>query len=230
MLVLMRKQLFPDGNKRTAMLAANRVMISAGCGVLSVPIEQQSSFTTKLLDFYESGELEPMKAFVYDHCIDGLMFEPVIGTEHTRESKDKSYPFHIAGSSKKVYVCESPIDAMSQVSLAKLNGQDWTANHYISLGCLSDQALERFLGMNETTEIVFCLDNDEYATYHDGSPAPNWGQAAAFSFAQKYTSLGYETSVETPQSKDINEDLQVLRRMTEEARPFAEKAEYGYER
>ncbi|MDF2923887.1 MAG: hypothetical protein K0R57_2801 [Paenibacillaceae bacterium] len=123
------------------------------------------------------------------------------------EYSDKSYPFHIAGSSQRVYVCESPIDAMSQASLLKLKGQDWTADHYISLGCLSDQALERFLGLYEIKEIVFCLDNDEFATYHDGSPAPNWGQVAAVSFAQKYTVMGYRTSVEIPEKKDINEDL-----------------------
>lgn len=123
------------------------------------------------------------------------------------EHSDKSYPFHIAGNSQRVYVCESPIDAMSQASLLKLKGQDWTADHYISLGCLSDQALERFLRLFETREIVFCLDNDEFATYHDGSPAPNWGQVAAASFAQKYMAMGYETKIEKPKGKDVSEDL-----------------------
>lgn len=58
---------------------------------------------------------------------------------------DKSYPFHIVGTGRKVYVCESPIDTMSHASLAKLNGLDWRSDHRISLGCLSDQALMRFL-------------------------------------------------------------------------------------
>jgi hypothetical protein len=33
-----------------------------------------------------------------------------------------------------------PIDATSRVALVKLNGQDWTVDHYISICCLSFQA------------------------------------------------------------------------------------------
>ncbi|KLU61576.1 hypothetical protein CEB3_c20080 [Peptococcaceae bacterium CEB3] len=76
MLYLMRRQMFLDGNKRTAMLSGNQVMISSGCGILSVPIEQQREFTTMLVQFYESNDMEPLKNFVYDHCIDGIVFEP----------------------------------------------------------------------------------------------------------------------------------------------------------
>lgn len=126
-----------------------------------------------------------------------------------REYSDKSYPFHLTGNSDstRVYVCESPIDAMSRATIAKLRGQDWKAAHYISLGCLSDQALERFLQYNPMKEIVFCLDNDANATYSNGSPAPNWGQEAALKFTEKYHSLGYTTTIEIPINKDLNEDL-----------------------
>lgn len=77
MLYLMRKQMFLDGNKRTAMLAANHVMISSGCGIISVPIEQQRDFTKMLVEFYETNDMEPLLNFVYDRCIDGIDFEPV---------------------------------------------------------------------------------------------------------------------------------------------------------
>ncbi|MGC6589857.1 DUF3991 domain-containing protein, partial [Paenibacillus sp. Dod16] len=52
-----------------------------------------------------------------------------------RIHSDKSYPFHIPGSdnSKRVYVFESPIDAMSHATITKLNGLDWRADHRISL-------------------------------------------------------------------------------------------------
>ncbi|WP_044482065.1 DUF3991 and toprim domain-containing protein [Paenibacillus antibioticophila] len=130
-----------------------------------------------------------------------------------REYSDKSYPFHLCRypDSKRIYVCESPIDAMSRATIAKINGQDWEASHYISLGCLSDQALERFLERNPIKEIVLCLDNDANATYSNDSPAPNWGQEAASKYARKYLDLGYSTIKETPNNKDVNEDLYKLR-------------------
>ncbi|NJD02952.1 MAG: Fic family protein [Ruminiclostridium sp.] len=81
MLYLMRKKMFLDGNKRTSMLAGNQVMISSGCGVISVPIDQQKDFTTMIVQFYESDDMEPLKAFVYDYCIDGISFEPVAELE-----------------------------------------------------------------------------------------------------------------------------------------------------
>jgi hypothetical protein len=77
MLYLMRKQMFVDGNKRTAMLAANQVMISCGCGIISIPIEKQRSFRALLMPFYESGDMEAIKQFVYDDCIDGMDFSPM---------------------------------------------------------------------------------------------------------------------------------------------------------
>lgn len=78
MLYLMRKQMFVDGNKRTAMLAANHIMISAGCGVLSIPIEKQRSFMQLLIPFYETGDMTEIQSFVYNECIDGIDFEPMI--------------------------------------------------------------------------------------------------------------------------------------------------------
>ena len=50
-------------------------MISSGCGIISVPIERQRDFTIMLVRFYESNDMEPLKAFVYDYCIDGIEFE-----------------------------------------------------------------------------------------------------------------------------------------------------------
>lgn len=72
MLYVMRKQMFLDGNKRTAMLAGNQIMIANGCGIISVPIEQQPKFTELLVRFYESSEAAALKQFIYDNCIDGM--------------------------------------------------------------------------------------------------------------------------------------------------------------
>lgn len=74
MLYIMRKQMFLDGNKRTAMLVANAEMIAAGCGIITVPIEKQRHFTSMLIAYYESGDMNQISKFIFDECIDGIEF------------------------------------------------------------------------------------------------------------------------------------------------------------
>ena len=81
----MRRQMFPDGNKRTSMLAANQIMIQNGCGIISIPIDRQGEFIEKLVRFYETNEMDSLKTFVYNHCIDGVDFEPIQEQPTTRE-------------------------------------------------------------------------------------------------------------------------------------------------
>lgn len=45
MLFLMRSQIFYDGNKRVAQLAANQVMIQNGKGIISIPVEHQEQLS-----------------------------------------------------------------------------------------------------------------------------------------------------------------------------------------
>ena len=75
MLYLMRGQLFLDGNKRTAMLCANQVMIQNGLGIISVPLENQEKFKEKLVDFYETGNAEDITKYIDEYCIDGIDFQ-----------------------------------------------------------------------------------------------------------------------------------------------------------
>ena len=49
MLSVMRRQMFIDGNKRVAMLFANKIMIDNGCGIISISQENQSEFYKKLI-------------------------------------------------------------------------------------------------------------------------------------------------------------------------------------
>lgn len=74
MLYCMRKQMFLDGNKRTAMLAANHFLIRHGAGIVTIPIELQAQFTKMLIAYYESGDIGGIKTFLYDKCIDGIVF------------------------------------------------------------------------------------------------------------------------------------------------------------
>jgi len=74
MLYCMRGQFFLDGNKRTAMLAANKEMITCGQGIISVPVEKIHQFTPLLVKFYETGKSEEVADFIYNNCIDGIDF------------------------------------------------------------------------------------------------------------------------------------------------------------
>ncbi|MDR0914391.1 MAG: Fic family protein [Oscillospiraceae bacterium] len=75
MLYCMRGQFFLDGNKRTAMLAANKEMILSGQGIISVPVELIVQFTPLLVNYYETGEPDKLRTFIYNNCIDGLDFD-----------------------------------------------------------------------------------------------------------------------------------------------------------
>lgn len=127
------------------------------------------------------------------------------------DNSDKGYPFHIGGRSKRVYVCESPIDAMSHATLTKLHGISWTKDHRISTGCLSDKALDYFLqGHPEVKEIVFCFDNDVDGKLPDGTPR-NHGQVMAQKYCDLYAAQGYKVFIQTPRNKDFNLDLIAFR-------------------
>ena len=74
MLYLMRKQIFLDGNKRTGMLIANKIMIENGCGIISIPIDKQPEFYKLLIKYYETSNKEEIKEYIYNYCIDGMTF------------------------------------------------------------------------------------------------------------------------------------------------------------
>lgn len=72
MLIVMRRQMFIDGNKRVAMLFANKIMIDHGCGIITIAQEDQEIFYEKLIKYYESGNMSDLKRWIYEHCIDGI--------------------------------------------------------------------------------------------------------------------------------------------------------------
>ena len=59
------------------MLAANQIMLKAGSGILSVPVEEQDRFTEMLVKYYETSDMTELKQFVYDICVDGVDFPPI---------------------------------------------------------------------------------------------------------------------------------------------------------
>ena len=72
MLAFMRQQLFWDGNKRTATLFANAMLIEKGCGILEISELQMPEFNTILSDFYRSGDDTDVATYLYQNCIFGI--------------------------------------------------------------------------------------------------------------------------------------------------------------
>lgn len=73
-LYLMRQQLFYDGNKRIAMLIGNKIMIENGQGIISVKQKDIKEFYKLLISYYESNDKLQLKQFLYDNCVDGMVF------------------------------------------------------------------------------------------------------------------------------------------------------------
>jgi hypothetical protein len=71
MLWMMRSQLYWDGNKRTAIICANHVMIRSGRGIISVPEAQLHEFNKRLTAFYETNDYSRIDRFVYDTSVEG---------------------------------------------------------------------------------------------------------------------------------------------------------------
>ena len=67
-----RGQFFWDGNKRTSLTVANKILLMNGAGILTITDQHMEAFNTALLTFYNSGEAEPLKQFLYDHAINGI--------------------------------------------------------------------------------------------------------------------------------------------------------------
>lgn len=65
-------QLFWDGNKRTALASANKLLLDYGCGMLTIIDENMQSFNELLLDMYKTGDKKQLKKFLYDKAIIGM--------------------------------------------------------------------------------------------------------------------------------------------------------------
>ena len=68
--LISRAQMFNDGNKRTAQLAANKILIGSGAGILAIPEEHKMGFLERLVSFYETDDSAELKSFLRDACLD----------------------------------------------------------------------------------------------------------------------------------------------------------------
>jgi len=67
-----RGQFFWDGNKRTSLTLANKILIPAGAGILTITDNHMEQFNELLLDFYNTGDSAALKEFLYNNAIHGM--------------------------------------------------------------------------------------------------------------------------------------------------------------
>ena len=71
-LYIMKKQIFIDGNKRTAIILANHYLISQGKGLLVVPYNKVDKFKELLIKYYEDDKIDIIRDFMKQECYDKL--------------------------------------------------------------------------------------------------------------------------------------------------------------
>ena len=70
-----RNQLFWDGNKRTSLICANKILIQSGCGVLVIPDDKIQQFNVLLTDFYETNNYNKISKFIHETSVAGIEFQ-----------------------------------------------------------------------------------------------------------------------------------------------------------
>ena len=67
-----RGQFFWDGNKRTSLVLANKILVSSGSGIMTITDKYMEQFNTLLLNYYNTGKSEELKQFLYENAIQGM--------------------------------------------------------------------------------------------------------------------------------------------------------------
>lgn len=69
----MRNQLFWGGNKRTATLAAIKLMIDHGAGLINVPLDKWDHWNKLISEYYLTGKMNTLKEWTYENGIQGVV-------------------------------------------------------------------------------------------------------------------------------------------------------------
>lgn len=76
-LFISKNQIFWDGNKRTALLTANKIMFNKGLGLFSIPETVFEKFNELLFAYYNSEkdiDAEKILNFMCSNCIFGITY------------------------------------------------------------------------------------------------------------------------------------------------------------
>ena len=67
-----RGQFFWDGNKRTSLTVANKILLMNGAGIMTITDAHMERFNVLLLEYYNTGKADDLKRFLYDNAIQGI--------------------------------------------------------------------------------------------------------------------------------------------------------------
>lgn len=67
-----RGQFFWDGNKRTSLVLANKLLLEAGAGMLTITAKHMERFNTLLLSYYDTGDARALTDFLYEYAVHGI--------------------------------------------------------------------------------------------------------------------------------------------------------------
>ena len=115
----------------------------------------------------------------------------------------KDYGFVMEGVNDKLYVFESPIDAMSHSTMFKFIDKPYFQDHRISLGGVSGVSLFRYLEDHpDIKNVVLCLDKDKA------------GEEATIRIRNQLSKIFKDRDLHVdsspPKNKDYNEDLLIF--------------------
>ncbi len=68
LLYIMKRQIFIDGNKRTAVIYANHYYISHAMGIIAIPEEMIEEYKVLLINYYEGKDIENIVKFLKEKC------------------------------------------------------------------------------------------------------------------------------------------------------------------
>lgn len=69
-----KAQFFPDGNKRTAQLVANKILIEGGAGILSIPVDERANFGRHLINYYENDDIDDLISYLSKTSLHGIEY------------------------------------------------------------------------------------------------------------------------------------------------------------
>ena len=67
-----RGKFFWDGNKRTSLTVANKILLMYGAGIMTITDAHMERFNVLLLDYYNTGKAADLKQFLYENAIQGI--------------------------------------------------------------------------------------------------------------------------------------------------------------